>query len=92
MPYQLLDAVELIRDLPEQRLRAGMRGAVVDRYGNDEYEVEFVGGNGETLALLALNGKSDFKRGRTGCWHGQARGYLKKQFVFSGSLLQNVAQ
>ncbi|WP_314252126.1 DUF4926 domain-containing protein [Eikenella halliae] len=62
MPYQLLDVVELIRDLPEQRLRAGMRGAVVDRYGNDEYEVEFVGGNGETLALLALNGKSDLKR------------------------------
>ena len=54
--------VELIKDLPEQRLRAGMRGAVVDRYGNDEYEVEFVGGSGETLALLALNGKSDFKR------------------------------
>ena len=54
--------VELIKDLPEQRLRAGMRGAVVDRYGNDEYEVEFVGGKGETLALLALNGKSDLKR------------------------------
>ena len=62
MPYQLLDVVELIKDLPEQRLRAGMRGAVVDRYGNDEYEVEFVGGSGETLALLALNGKSDLKR------------------------------
>ena len=61
MPYQLLDAVELIKGLPEHRLRAGMRGAVVDRYGNDEYEVEFVGGNGETLALLALNGKSDLK-------------------------------
>ena len=62
MPYQLLDVVELIRDLPEQRLQAGMRGAVVDRYGNDEYEIEFVGGNGETVALLALNGKSDLKR------------------------------
>lgn len=62
MPYQLLDVVELIKDLPEHRLRAGMRGAVVDRYGNDEYEVEFVGRNGETLALLALNGKSDLKR------------------------------
>jgi len=62
MPYQLLDVVELIRDFPEQRLRAGMRGAVVDRYGNDEYEIEFVGGNGETVALLALNGKSDLKR------------------------------
>ena len=35
MPYQLLDVVELIKDLPEQRLRAGMRGAFVDRYGND---------------------------------------------------------
>ena len=62
MPYQLLDVVELIRDFPEQRLRAGMRGAVVDRYGNDEYEIEFVGGNGETVALLALNGKLDLKR------------------------------
>ena len=27
-----------------------------------KYEVEFVGGKGETLALLALNGKSDLKR------------------------------
>ena len=62
MPYQLLDVVEMIRDLPEHRLRAGMRGAFVDRYGNDEYEVEFVGGKGETLALLALNGKSDLNR------------------------------
>ena len=62
MPYQLLDVVELIRDLPEQRLPAGMRGAVVDRYGNDEYEVEFGGGNGETVALLALNGKLELKR------------------------------
>ena len=62
MPYQLLDVVELIRDLPEHHLRTGMCGTVVDRYGNDEYEVEFVGGNGETLALLALNGKSNLKR------------------------------
>ena len=47
--------VELIRDIPE-------RGVIVDIYGQDKYEVEFVGENGETLALLALNGQTDFKQ------------------------------
>ena len=60
MPYQLLDVVELIRDIPERHLPAGARGVIVDIYGQDKYEVEFVGENGETLVLLALNGQTDF--------------------------------
>lgn len=62
MPYQLLDVVELIRDIPERHLPAGARGVIVDIYGQDKYEVEFVGENGGTLALLALNGQTDFKQ------------------------------
>lgn len=62
MPYQLLDVVELIRDIPERHLPAGARGVIVDIYGQDKYEVEFVGENGETFALLALNGQTDFKQ------------------------------
>ncbi len=62
MPYQLLAVVELIRDIPEHHLPAGARGVIVDIYGQDKYEIEFVGENGETLALLALNGRTDFKQ------------------------------
>lgn len=62
MPYQLLDVVELIRDIPEHRLTAGARGVIVDIYGQDKYEIEFVGKNGETLVLLALNGQMDFRQ------------------------------
>ena len=45
MPYQLLAVVELIRDIPEHHLPAGARGVIVDIYGQDKYEVEFVGEN-----------------------------------------------
>ena len=62
MPYQLLDVVELIRDIPEHRLTAGAYGVIVDIYGQDKYEIEFVGKNGEALVLLALNGQMDFRQ------------------------------
>ncbi|WP_369799465.1 MULTISPECIES: hypothetical protein [unclassified Eikenella] len=32
---------------------------ILDIYGKDECEIEFVGGNGETLALPVLNGQAD---------------------------------
>ena len=63
MPYQLLDVVELIRDVPEHHLPAGARGVIVDIYGQDKYEVEFVGEIGENFVLIALNGQTDFKNG-----------------------------
>lgn len=50
-----LDVVALTRDLPDARLKAGDIGAVVMIYdGGQAYEVEFVGLDGATIALLTL--------------------------------------
>ncbi len=49
------DVVVLTRDLPEHNLRAGDVGAVVHIYAQGKaYEVEFVTGAGQTLALETL--------------------------------------
>ena len=50
----LLDVVELIMDIPEQELRAGMQGTIVESHPGDAYEVEFTNEVGETIGLLAL--------------------------------------
>ena len=49
-----LDLVALTRDLPESRLAAGDVGTVVHRHGHEGYEVEFVTGEGDTLAVVSL--------------------------------------
>ena len=54
MGYKELDTVVLNRDLPEQGLRRGDLGAVVQVYGADAIEVEFVTASGRTQALVAL--------------------------------------
>ena len=54
MTQALLDTVVLNKDLPEHGLRAGDLGAVVDRYGKEGIEVEFVRASGETKALVTL--------------------------------------
>ena len=51
--------VRLSRDMPEEGLKAGARGAVLMVHPRRpdsprEYEVEFVGEDGSTLALLTL--------------------------------------
>ncbi len=49
------DVVVLQRDLPEHNLRAGDVGAVVHVYTDGKaYEVEFVTGTGQTLAVETL--------------------------------------
>jgi Domain of unknown function (DUF4926) len=49
------DVVVLTHDLPEHNLRAGDVGAVVHVYPDGKaYEVEFVTGAGETLAVETL--------------------------------------
>jgi hypothetical protein len=49
-------AVALTRDLPEHALRAGDVGAVVHVYAEGKaYEVEFVTGAGQTLAVETLD-------------------------------------
>jgi len=54
MKSALLDTVVLNRDLPEQGFRAGDLGAVVELYGIDGVEVEFVQASGQTKALVTL--------------------------------------
>lgn len=54
---QLFDTIELLVDLPEQHLRAGALGAIVEAYGDNAYEVEFLNSTGETLALCTLTGR-----------------------------------
>lgn len=50
-----LDAVALTCDLPEHGLMRGDAGTVVLVHGNGEaFEVEFVGYDGHTVALLTL--------------------------------------
>jgi hypothetical protein len=49
-----LDVVVLTRDLPEQGLRRGDLGAVVEQYGPDAIGVEFVAASGRTQALVTL--------------------------------------
>ena len=50
----LFDVIELIVDIPECDLRAGMQGTVVHCDTDDACEVEFTNEAGETLDLLAL--------------------------------------
>lgn len=54
-----LDAVVLKRDLPEHGLAQGDVGTVVHRYGDGEaVEVEFVTGEGKTVAVVTLEVES----------------------------------
>jgi hypothetical protein len=52
--FNLLDTVVLDRDLPEQGLRRGDLGAVVDVHPPDGLDVEFVLASGKTQALVTL--------------------------------------
>ena len=54
MTFALLDTVVLNHDLPQYDLRAGDLGAVVELYGSDGVEVEFVQASGQTKALVTL--------------------------------------
>jgi len=55
-PSEELDTVVLLHDVEERGLEQGDIGAVVHRYTDaDAYEVEFVTGEGETVAVLTLS-------------------------------------
>lgn len=68
-----LDSIALTRDIPEHGLERGDVGRVVFRHGSGEaYEVEFLAGDGTTLAVLTLEaddvrplGRNDTFRVRT---------------------------
>jgi len=53
-PFRELDTVVLVRDVPDSGLRSGDLGAVVQVYGDEAVEVEFVTASGRTRALLTL--------------------------------------
>lgn len=53
-----LDTVVLTHDIEEHGLQQGDRGAIVHCYSDGSaFEVEFVGAEGQTLALLTLGGE-----------------------------------
>ena len=52
--FNLLDTVVLTRDIPDAGLRRGDLGAIVEVYGLDAFEVEFVVASGRTQALVTL--------------------------------------
>jgi len=54
----LYDSVEVLLDLPEQEIRAGMQGAIVHQYDEQTFEVEFTNEAGETLALVPLSSEA----------------------------------
>lgn len=49
-----LDTVVLEHDIPAHGLRRGDLGAIVEVYGPDAFEVEFVSAAGQTSALVTL--------------------------------------
>ena len=56
-----LDSVVLVRDMPEYGLKGGDVGTVVHVYGQAEgFEVEFVSGEGTTVAVVTL-GREDVR-------------------------------
>jgi hypothetical protein len=57
MKYRVLDTIVLDRDLPDHRLRKGDLGAVVEVYGPDGLEVEFVTASGRAAAVLTLEAR-----------------------------------
>ena len=51
---KVLDVVAITEDLPNQGLRRGEVGTVVDRWKDGAYEVEFSDRNGRTYQSLGL--------------------------------------
>jgi hypothetical protein len=49
-----LDAVALLRDLPEGKLVKGQVGTVIETLGESAYEVGFCGGDGRAYAMLGI--------------------------------------
>jgi hypothetical protein len=54
---KLLDVVILRRDLPDFHLTEGHAGTVVEVYGEEAFEVEFMDREGDAVALLTVLAK-----------------------------------
>lgn len=51
---ELFDTVEIILDAPNENIRAGMQGTIIEAFPDGVYLVEFAHEHGETLELSAL--------------------------------------
>jgi hypothetical protein len=68
---KILDVVALVEDLPEQNLRRGEVGTVVDCWKDGTFEVEFSDDTGEPYSFIALNAEKLFPlyyRRREAAW------------------------
>lgn len=54
MAFKLLDVVVAAVDFPENGIRVGDVGTIVEVYPDGEFEIEFADGNGETTAMFAV--------------------------------------
>lgn len=50
----LYDVVALLEDLPDEKLKRGQVGTIIEKWEADVYEVEFADTNGVTYAQVAL--------------------------------------
>jgi len=55
MTYALFERVVLARDVLEADLRSGDVGVVVELYGGEGLEVEFMSASGDTRAVVTLD-------------------------------------
>ena len=55
---KILDVVALAEDLPQERLRKGQVGTIIEELAPQIYEVEFSGLDGKTYATAAVPEKS----------------------------------
>lgn len=55
--YKLLDLVKVTKDFPEDGIKAGAIGTVIECYAepSEGYEVEFLDDEGYTIAVLTLD-------------------------------------
>lgn len=54
---ELFDIVELLVNVPQDNLKAGTQGTIVECYDGQSYEVEFSNPQGETELTCALSEK-----------------------------------
>ncbi len=51
---KILDAVALLRDIPQKQLKRGQPGTIVEELSENVFEVEFADRLGRTIAMIAL--------------------------------------
>lgn len=59
MTFPTFSRVILLQDIPEEKLIAGDMGTIVEFHPstedyNEGYEIEFLAGNGETIAVVSV--------------------------------------